>query len=128
MESNNRLFVFQHQDRYPTWKPMMFLFFFLIHFLLDRCDAKVSCYRIRDERHEDGASFRLRDEVFTKCTTFNIHLEAADLGNRVLRDEISLANKWVIKNDKIKRFCCMNEKINEVGGSYFTISGRPSVG
>lgn len=60
---------------------------------IDRCDAKVSCYRIRDERHENGPSFQLEDEVFSKCTTFNIHLEASDLGQRVIRDEISLANK-----------------------------------
>ena len=53
----------------------------------------MSCYRIRDERHENGPSFQLEDEVFSKCTTFNIHLEASDLGQRVIRDEISLANK-----------------------------------
>ena len=52
----------------------------------------MSCYRIRDERLE-VASFMLEDEVFSKCTTFNIHLEASDLGRGVIRDEISLANK-----------------------------------
>ena len=65
-------------------------------FILDRCDAKVSCYRINDIRNEAGPDFTLEDEVFTKCTTFNIHLEA-DLGHRVVRDDISLANKWVLK-------------------------------
>lgn len=31
-------------------------------------------------------------QVFTRCTTFNIHLEAAD-SRSVVRDEISLANR-----------------------------------
>ena len=53
----------------------------------------MNCYRIRDERHENVTAFSLEDEVFARCTTFNIRLEAADPGHRVIRDEISLANK-----------------------------------
>ena len=93
MDRNIRLFVFQHQNR--SYIQLINIHDIHDGFILDRCDAKVSCYRIRDERLESQASFSIKDEVFTKCTTFNIHLEASDLGQRVIRDEISLANKWV---------------------------------
>jgi len=59
---------------------------------IDRCDARVDCYRIRDDRYDNISSYSLHDEVFTRCTTFNIHLEAAD-SRSVVRDEISLANR-----------------------------------
>ena len=104
MDRKIRIFVFQHQNRSYQIKTYIRDIHKFDKFILDRCDAKVSCYRIRDERLENRASFSIEDEVFTKCTTFNIHLEA-DLGQRVIRDEISLANKWVnIFVNKSKRF------------------------
>ena len=79
----------------------------------DRCDAQVDCYRIRNDIVEFDTGYTLKvssdwsitdysdwlipkDEVFTKCTTFNIHLEASAAQNlrlRDLRSEMSIANK-----------------------------------
>ena len=55
----------------------------------------MDCYRIRNDHVED-TKYTLNDEVFSKCTTFNIHLEASSPSNMRLRDlrsEMSIANK-----------------------------------
>jgi len=60
---------------------------------IDRCDAKVDCYRIYDEEHHNFSSYEISNEVFTRCTTFNIHLEAVNSQQHKIRDEISIANR-----------------------------------
>ena len=66
---------------------------FLLKPLIDRCDAKVDCYRIYDEQHHNSSSYEISNEVFTRCTTFNIHLEAVNSQQHKIRDEISIANR-----------------------------------
>lgn len=63
--------------------------------ITDRCDAKVNCYPVLNANYDNVSNLSITDEVFKKCTTYNVHLEAVSQRSQRIRDEISITNKQV---------------------------------
>ena len=53
----------------------------------DKCDARVDCYTIHESSHT-AAKLSLTNEMFSLCTTYNVHLEAVRGGRASQWDEV----------------------------------------
>lgn len=65
------------------------------HIRINRCDAKVNCYPVHIADYKNVSQLSITDEVFTKCTTYNVRLQTVSQGSQTIRDEISITNRKV---------------------------------
>jgi len=62
---------------------------------INRCDAKVNCYPVHIADYDNVSTLSITDDVFTKCTTYNVRLETVIQRTQTIRDEISITNRKV---------------------------------
>jgi len=67
-----------------AWAPLPNTTF---HLRIDKCDARVDCYTIH-ESSLTTAKLSLTNEMFSLCTTYNVHLEAVRGGRASQWDEV----------------------------------------
>ena len=55
----------------------------------------MNCYPVHIANYNNVSTLSITDEVFTKCTTYNVRLEAVSQSSQIIRDEISITNRKV---------------------------------
>ena len=55
----------------------------------------MNCYPVYNNDYYNVSTLSITDEVFTKCTTYDVRLEAVSHGSQTARDEISITNRKI---------------------------------